>query len=238
MVLSFLAAGYSASAEAQEGGFFGPDQGFEIQPEVDAYYHVDETLRLLLQVQSTFIPSEDFSSVAVGGFADWFIVPLARTLLSPDIGKTRALNIRVGARYLQTIDPGTVGTSNVFALQLDLTPRYFLPWGILATNRNRFQARWTVSSNDAFSFRFRDRLELEREFEIGKVGLTPFANVEWFWQSPPAMWTQFRMEAGLQCSFGGLGRGQIIEVNYTTLTNLQPSRSWRPVLGVVWYVFF
>jgi hypothetical protein len=51
------------------------------------------------------------------------------------------------------------------------------------------------------------------------------------------VWEQFRMQVGLQCSFGGIGRGQVIEVNYTTVTYLQPTRSWRPVVGVIWYLY-
>jgi hypothetical protein len=72
----------------------------------------------------------------------------------------------------------------------------------------------------------------------GFVGLTPFVNAEFVWQSPPAMWSQFLMEAGLQASFHWFGRGQTFEVNYSAVTSLQPSRSWRPVLGVVWYQYF
>jgi hypothetical protein len=48
------------------------------------------------------------------------------------------------------------------------------------------------------------------------------------------MWNQFRMEAGLQASVHWFGRGQTFEVNYSTVTNLQPSSNWRPVLGVIW----
>lgn len=73
---------------------------------------------------------------------------------------------------------------------------------------------------------------------MGQLGLTPSVNVEWIWQAPPAMWTQFQMQAGLQASVHWFGRGQTIEVNYSTGTYLQPSRSWRPVLGVVWYQYF
>jgi hypothetical protein len=32
--------------------------------------------------------------------------------------------------------------------------------------------------------------------------------------------------------------GQPFEVNYATVTYLQPARSWRPVLGIIWYQYF
>lgn len=237
--LAGLAVLVSVTASAQDGsGFFGPNVGFEMQPEVDVYYQVAPDLRLLLQVQDTSIPSDQYNSLLVGAYVDWFLAPFVRELLSPDQAKTRALNLRLGARYSGTLAPGTVGSSDVLSLQFDVTPRYFLPWSILASNRNRFLARWTLGTSDPFSFRYRGRLQLEREFDAGKVGFTPFVNAEVIWQTPQSMWVQFRMEAGLQGSFGGLGRGQVIEVNYSTVTYLQPSRSWRPVLGVIWYVYF
>ena len=124
------------------------------------------------------------------------------------------------------------------AIRFEATPRYFLPWSILLSNRNRFQVNWNLGGADSVTWIYRGRLQAQREFDVGGVGLTPFVNVEFVWQSPPAMWNQFRMEAGLQVSVHWFGRGQTFELNYSTVTNLQPSRSWRPVLGVIWYQYF
>ena len=238
LAISFLVAAQGGTARAQDAGFFGPDQGFEIQPEVDVYWHVAEDARLLLQVQGTSIPSQDYGSIAVGAYGDWMLAPLFRNLVSPDQALTRALNLRLGVRYVGTLDPGTIGSSQRLAIQLDVTPRYFLPWSILLSNRNRVQAQWQLGEADSFTFRYRGRLQVQREFDLGNVGLTPFVNAEFIWQSPPAMWVQFRIQAGLQTSVHWFGRGQTIEVNYSTVTYLQPSRSWRPVLGVIWYQYF
>jgi hypothetical protein len=220
-------------------GFFGPNKGYELEPEVDAYFRVNPDLRLLLQAQSVIIPSKDNANLTLGAFADWLIAPVLRSLLSPDLSKTRALNIRLGLRYTQTIAQGSGSWSQIIGLQADFAPRFFLPWGIQLWNRNRFQTRWTLSANDAFSFRYRPRFQIEREFALGRgTALTPFVNVEWYWQLPPSMWTQFRMEGGLQYSFGRPGRGQIIELNYSQVTNLEPTHSWMPVIGIIWHLFF
>jgi hypothetical protein len=235
---ALLLAAHGGEASAQDTGFFGPDQGFEIQPEVDVYYHVSEDARMLLEAQGTSIPSQDYGSIAVGAYGDWMLAPFFRNLVSPDQALTRALNLRLGVRYLDTLDPGATGSSQRLAIQLDVTPRYFLPWSILLSNRNRLQAQWQLGEADSFSFRYRGRLQFQREFDVAHVGLTPFVNVEWIWQSAPAMWVQFRMQAGLQTSVHWFGRGQTFEVNYSTVTYLQPSRSWRPVLGVIWYQYF
>jgi hypothetical protein len=237
-MVGFLMAAHGGHANAQEASFFGSNQGFEVQPEVDVYWHVAEDARLLLQVQGTSIPSQDYGSIAVGAYGDWMLAPFFRNLVSPDQALTRALNLRLGVRYVGTLDPGTIGSSQRLAIQFDVTPRYFLPWSILLSNRNRLQAQWQLGEADSFTFRYRGRFQVQREFDVGNAGLTPFVNVEWIWQAPPAMWAQFRMQAGLQASVHWFGRGQTIEVNYATVTYLQPPRTWRPVLGVIWYQYF
>ena len=123
-----LMATQGGNARAQEASFFGPNDGFEIQPEVDVYWHVAEDARLLLEAQGTSIPSQDYGSVAVGVYGDWMLAPFFRDLVSPDQALTRALNLRLGVRYVGTLDPGTIGSSQRLAIQLDVTPRYFLPW--------------------------------------------------------------------------------------------------------------
>jgi hypothetical protein len=226
-----------AGAEAAQDGFFGPAKDFELQPEVDVYVHVAPETRLLFESQGSWIPGEGYTAIALGAHVDWYVVPFFRRLLAPDEAKTRALDLRLGLRYSGTLDPGTASPSQVLAIQFDFTPRYFLPGDILASNRNRGQVRWTFDTDEHVSFLYRGRIQLERELELGHVGLTPFVNAELFWQAPPSMWEQFRMQAGLQCSFGGIGRGQVIEVNYSTVTYLQPTRSWRPMVGVIWYLY-
>jgi hypothetical protein len=236
VALLVLAAG--GQARAQGTPFFGPDKGFEIQPEIDVFYHLQDGVRLLLQAQDNAIPSEGNNTLAVGGFVDWFVAPALRDLISPDKALTHALNLLLGVRYRGTLAEGTVGPAQSVAIRFEATPRFFVPWSILLSNRNRFQVNWNLGGNDSVTYIYRGRLQAQREFEVGDVGLTPFVNVEFVWQSPPTMWNQFRMEAGLQTSVHWFGRGQTFEVNYSTLTNLQPSRSWRPVLGVVWYQYF
>jgi hypothetical protein len=223
---------------AQDTGFFGPDKGFEIQPEVDVFYHVADGFRLLLQVQDTAIPSEGNNTLAVGGFADWFVAPVLRELISPDRSLTHALDLRLGVRYKGTLAEGTVGPAQSMAIRLEVTPRFFAPWSVLLSGRNRLQVNWNLGGNDSVTYIYRGRVQAQREFDVGGVGLTPFVNLEFVWQSPPAMWSQFRMEAGLQASVHWFGRGQTFEANYSTVTSLQPSRSWRPVLGAIWYQYF
>jgi hypothetical protein len=148
-LVGVLMTAHGGQARAQEASFFGSNQGFEVQPEVDVYWHVAEDARLLLQVQGTSIPSQDYGSIAVGAYGDWMLAPFFRNLVSPDQALTRALNLRLGVRYVGTLNPGTIGSSQRLAIQLDVTPRYFLPWSILLSNRNRLQAQWQLGEADS-----------------------------------------------------------------------------------------
>lgn len=114
------------------------------------------------------------------------IAAVFRPLLSPDMSKTRPLNLRLGIQYVATLNSGTLTSSQSVVIQGDFTPRYFLPWAVLISNRNRLQARWTLGSGESFSFRYPGRIQLEREFDVGRVPLTPFVNAELIWASPPA----------------------------------------------------
>ncbi len=228
----------AAKAWSQGTGYFGPEQPLQIRPEVDIYYHVSEDFRLLGKLETTFIPADSNSTATVGAFADWMIAAVFRPLLSPDLAKSRALNLRLGLEYATTINPGTLQPSQSVILQEDVTPRYFLPWDILIAIRNRLQEQWSLSNGDSFTFRYLGRLQFEREFNVSQQSLTPFVNAQLAWSSPPAMWTEFRMEAGLQYGFHWFGRGQIIEANFSVVTKLEPSHSWSPVLGFIWYIYF
>jgi len=238
MAVALLVLAVGGHASAQGTPFFGPDKGFEIQPEIDVFWHVADGVRLLLQVQDTAIPSESNNVLEVGGFVDCFVAPLLRELISPDKALTHALTLRLGVRYKGTLEPGTAGPAESVAVRFEVTPRYFLPWSILLSARNRLQVDWNLGAADSVTYVYRGRLEAQREFDVGNVGLAPFVSVEFVWQSPPSMWDQFRLETGLRTSVHWFGRGQIFEVSYATVTSLQPSRSWRPVLGIIWYQYF
>jgi hypothetical protein len=129
------------------------------------------------------------------------------------------------------------GPSSV-TLQADFTPRYNLPLAVLASVRNRISFNWGTGRERGYTFTYRARPQLEREFDLGGTSLIPYLNVEFFWQYPPEMWTQFRMQGGIQRGFHAFAKGQVIELNFSAITNLQPSRSWPPQVELVLSSYF
>jgi len=52
------------------------------------------------------------------------------------------------------------------------------------------------------------------------------------------MWTQFRLQGGIQCGFRAFAKGQVVEVNFGAITKLQPSRSWTPQIELIFSSYF
>ena len=228
-----LAAG---TVRAQD--FFGPQGPTAYLPEVDAYFRLADGVRIQAQVQPYLVPAQQVTQVTFGLFGAWYVADVLRGLLSPDEAKTHAVDLRVGVLYNATLDPGTQGPGNLWTLQVDLTPRYNLPGGILASLRNRVSFNWAVAGASGFFFVYRGRLQLEREFDAGPVPITPYVNVELLWQRQPAMWTQFRMQGGVQVGFDLFAKGQTVEINWSAVTRLQPDRSWTPQVGFIVATYF
>jgi hypothetical protein len=236
--LAWGVAALLAAAPAQAEDFFGPQGPTAYLPEVDAYFRLADGVRLQAQVQPYLVPSNGVSQVNFGIYAAWLAADVLRELLSPDEAKTHAVDMRVGLLYAATLDPGTQASGNQWTLQVELTPRYNLPGGILASFRNRVSFNWQVDGASGFYFVYRGRLQLEREFDVARVPITPYVNVELLWARQPAMWTQFRMQGGVQVGFDLFARGQTVELNYVAITSLQPSRSWAPQVGLILSSYF
>ena len=236
--IGLVAVAILAAGSSRADDFFGPRTATSWQPEVDAYFRLADGLRLQAQVQPYFVPAQQASQITFAVYGAWYVANLLRDILTPDEAKKHAIDMRVGVLYNATLDPGTLGPGNLWTLQVDLTPRYDLPLEVLASLRNRVSFNWATDGASGFTFRYRGRLQLEREFDVAKVPVTPFVNVELFWQQPPAMWTQFRMQGGLQVGFDGFASGQTVELNYSAITSLQPSRSWSSQIGLILSSYF
>ena len=230
-----------SGARAAPSDFFGPSQGWQIQPEMDFFQRLGSRFRLIQRLMPTFIPSQSYGEMGLGAYVGWFVSPFVSAMINPDMAKHQHLDVRLGVEWYPSLQAGTVGDSNLLLLDVEATPRLIVPGEILVTVRNRAEARWQLASPASFGWRLRSRPQLEREFVLSAstgLSLTPFANAEFIWSTSQNMWDQFRMQAGVQLGAKWFGEGQIIELSGSVFTYLQPSRSYAPVFGAVWYQFF
>jgi hypothetical protein len=241
MPIAVAAMAVPSGASADVSDFFGPSQGLQLQPELDVIQGFGNSFRVIAKLEPTIVPLQSYGEMGVSLYGAWLIAPITEPLVSPDIAKRKRLDVRLGAGWYPTLDPGTQGWSSLLMAEGEATMRTLIPGAVLATSRNRVEARWQLDEPTSFTWRLRTRLQLEREFDLSdrsKTSLTPFGNVEFIWSTAQDMWSQFRIQVGLQLGVDWFGVGQVIEVNSTLITYLQPSRSYAPVIGLVWYQYF
>jgi Protein of unknown function (DUF2490) len=151
----------------------------EFWPEIDTYVNLTSRTRLFFIAA---LSSDQDTRNIQGEFGpnfDYYLRPFARPHLKDmDPSKSRLLTFRVGYRYLPTLR-GKGGTENRGLLEL--TSRFSLPFNILLSDRNRVDLRFIEGQN--FSWRYRNRLTLERNFVIKKYTFTPYVRGEFFYDS-------------------------------------------------------
>ena len=238
-LLVFAVASWAAiGGEARAGGFFGPETATAWQPELDAYVQVADGVRLQAQVLTYLVPADGAAQLGVGVYASWLLADVLREVLSPDRAKTHALDLRLGVIHDATLAAGDLGGGSAWTLQLEVTPRFNLAGIVQGSLRNRAAVIWPTTGGAGATFRYRGRFQLEREFDVEHTWITPFVNAELFWQQAPGMWTQLRLQVGLQVGFDLFARGQSIEVSWMAVTRLQPVHSWSPQVGLVLSSYF
>jgi hypothetical protein len=115
-----------------------------------------------------------------------------------DVFNKRFLSFQAGFRYISSFGNGLPYLEHRWIV--DCTPRYPLPWNVVISDRNRGEMRFI--SGRPFATRYRNELQMERDFAIGHVVLTPYISGEGFYDTRYDAWTQNRYSAGVQVPAG------------------------------------
>ena len=180
--------------------------------------------------------------MGVSLYGAWMVAPVMEMTITPDLAKRRRLDVRLGGSWYPTIAGGTAGWSDLLRWRRRRRCASQHPGSILALAAQ--PGRGPVAARRADVVRLEAALAppagagVRAFLRRRQTSLTPFVNVEVIWTTTQDMWDQFRMQAGLQLGVQWFGKGQVIEVNGSLVTYLQPSRSYSPVIGVVWYQYF
>jgi hypothetical protein len=153
-------------------------QTFQFLPEGDAYYRIKPDIRFDFQAKQT-MEAGDLTQAEIGPSLDFFLKPLVRlknvTAFDLDEAKSRPLQLSIGFRYVPSS-----GKPTTWRTVLVATPRLPLAAGILLTDRNRTDLDW---SRGQFTWRYRNRVKLERAIGIGSYHPIPYVSAEAFYQS-------------------------------------------------------
>jgi hypothetical protein len=172
-------------------------QDFEFLPEVDAFYKLNPDVRLGFQAKQTREDS-DLTQAEVGPSIDFFLKPLLslKRLASHDLdeSRSRALALSFGYRYVRTPDKPAIDR-----VILEATSNLPLKGGVLISDRNRGELNF--SSGD-LTWRYRNKLTIQRTFAIHSYHPIPFASVEAYYDSKYKKWSSTDVYAGVRFPIG------------------------------------
>lgn len=163
----------------------------EFFPEVDAYLKVNPNVQVYFQVKDTR-EGGDPTQVEIGPSIEFYLKPLIRlkdvTRFDLNDAKSRPVVFAIGYRYVPSPDRPTVNR-----LEPVVTFHFPLMAQILLSDKNRADLDW---SNGNFTWRYRNRVTLERRFAIHSYHPAPYLSAEFFYESQYSKWSTTALYAG------------------------------------------
>ena len=209
-------------------------QTVAVWPEVDVFMRLNSTVRVVL-VATTVRENGDTNDGEFGANLDLFLKPIRRSpklMFHLDESKNRVLLIRSGYRYM----PSYTGASAENRVLIEATVRYPLKrhfGDVLLSNRNRMDFRVI---DGAYSWRYRNRLSVERELSLGLVRVNPYSRFEIYYDSRFAAFS--RTELMLGASFPIIKYWELEGYfDYQLDTGSGPNKKTRAVGGVANFYF-
>jgi hypothetical protein len=166
-------------------------QEAEFLPEVDVYLKLNSTVRLRAQALNTR-EGGDPTQPAIGPYVELYTKPLVRlkeiTAYDLDEAKARPLVLAAGYNYI--FPPGSPSTNRMI---LAATSHLPMKPGLLLSDRNRSDIDW---SNGKFTWRYRNKLEIEKPLVIHSYHPSPYASVELYYESQYQKWSTTEIYVG------------------------------------------
>jgi hypothetical protein len=163
----------------------------EFLPEIEAYYKVSSDVRVSFQAKETR-ESSDPTQAEIGPSIEFYLKPLVKlqhtTLFDLDDSKSRPLVLAIGYRYLPS--PNSPAENRIEPVA---TFNFPVKAGFLLSDRNRADLDW---KSGKFSWRYRNRFQIERRLTIRSYHPAPYASVEFFYESQYSKWSDTALYAG------------------------------------------
>jgi hypothetical protein len=177
----------AASAAAQ-------DVTTQFWPEIDTFVRLNDDMRIYVPLSKTEEGTGDSGQDGtVGVYLDYYVSPIANFWLPvpANVARMHRLHLRVGYGYTAAGD-GEPATNTLTA---EATWRMTIPCELLLSDRNRFDLNF---SGGDFDPRYRNRVRLDRNVDLGKWALNPYAYGEFFYGFDQGKWIRTRVTAGLE----------------------------------------
>jgi hypothetical protein len=168
-------------------------QSNQVWPELSTFIKLTDRMRFYF-LATTVKENRGSTEGEFGPNFDFYLKPLRKrttlTLLPLDESKNRLLMVRIGYHYIY---PYSGDASSEHRGVLEATGRHPLAIGVLISDRNRLDLR---SIGGEFSWRYRNRLTVEKEFSMGRFKFSPYARGEIYYDSRFDKWSRTALIAG------------------------------------------
>lgn len=166
-------------------------QSAQFLPEVDTYLTFNPSARVYFQAKDDR-DGGDPTQATLGPSVQFFLKPLVRlkkvTTFDLDDAKKRPVEFEIGYRFI--LAPNTALENRLLTA---VTFRFPMKAAILITDRNRADLDW---KSGVFTWRYRNKLTLERTFAIHSYHLIPYVAAETYYESQYAKWSTTSLFAG------------------------------------------
>jgi hypothetical protein len=180
VVVFFAFASLSAGAQSPQ-----------LLPEIDVYFKVNPEIRAYFQAQGDRDEGVPIQST-LGPSLQFYLKPLLSlqkvTAFDMDDAKKRPLVVEAGYRVITA--PNEPIENRFMPIATIALPT---KGSLLASDRNRADLDW---KNGVFSWRYRNRLAVQRTFSIRSYHVTPYLNAEVYYTSQYSKWSTTQLEAG------------------------------------------
>ncbi len=205
-------------------------QDTQFLPEVDVHLKLNSELRTYLEAKDDR-DGGDPQQFAIGPSLQLYFKPLIKlkdfARFDLNDAKTRAFVLETGYRYITA--PNAAPENRMMAVA---TFNFPLKKGFLITDRNRADLDW---KGGVFSWRYRNKLSIERTFSVHSYHLIPYIAAEPYYESQYNKWSTTALYAG--CLFP-IGRHFEFNTYYEHENNTgkSPNKQTNSI-GVALYVF-
>lgn len=181
-------------------------------PEASLYMTHDKVFRSRFAANAQYRRNDStFTLGSVEYDLDVGLMPFFRRYLfkDPNVEKAQRVTARVGLSHTEDLEGEGADKKVENRGILELTARF--PFGglWLLSDRNKGDFRWV---DGVYSARYRNRLRLEHNMTLSGVKLTPYANVEAYYDYAPQEWNRTDFAVGSEFP---LKFSMIFELYYT-----------------------
>jgi hypothetical protein len=168
---------------------------WEYWPEADLYLRLGPTTRLFFVTAYSRGKEAAYRTLDFAGYFDLTLKPvILPSLLEEDWQKKKYLWARFGYDHIAKVGSEGLSTPEERGI-VELCARAYLPVEILVEGRARADLRW-IGGN--YSTRYRLRLEVNRDFDVGGHVVTPYFQAETFYDTRYDGWARQLYQAGVE----------------------------------------